>query len=201
MRLRVLVVALAAAALLVPVAANAAPPPPTLTGEHFTSTFIESVGLCDSVNPVILWHASGIATGPYGGTFNETGRFIIDPAGVATTAPLIDVTTHFTIDSPTGQVEGDKTFTISSTGLGQCQVFDPAFIRIKTAKASNLSYVAGIQTRPGRGHAYVDCGLSELFFSDVTLPPAFQAFGEDFVSSLSEPVRDRPGHGGAEVRS
>jgi len=43
MRLRLLLLSICAA-LALPVAAIAAPPPATLTGEHFTGTFSESVG-------------------------------------------------------------------------------------------------------------------------------------------------------------
>lgn len=185
------------AALMLPVAALAAPLPPTLTDEHFTGTFSESVGLCDSVpNPVILYHVSGIATGPYPGTFDETGSIVISPAGTGVdVAPLVDVTAHFTIDSPEGQVEGDKHFVTTSTGLGQCHAVTP-FEKLKTAKADDLEYTATIVTGPGPRDTYVDCGTSDLFFTQNTTFPPIEAFGEDFLSDLSRaaPVRGR-GHG------
>jgi hypothetical protein len=199
MRVRLLLLSFCAA-LVLPVAALADSPPPTLAGEHFTGTFSESVGLCDSVpNPTILYHVSGIATGPYSGTFNETGRIVITPAGTGIdVAPLVDVTAHFTIDSPEGQVEGDKTFVATSTGLGQCH--DVALAqKLKTAKAEDLEYRAVIVTGSGVGHRYVDCGTSDLFFTQNTAPPLIEAFGEDFISSLETVEREHP-RGGPKAR-
>jgi hypothetical protein len=198
-RLRVVLFTLFAA-LALPVAAFADTPPATLAGEHFTGTFSESVGLCDSVpNPTILYHVSGIATGPYGGTFNETGRIVITPAGAGIdVAPLVDVTAHFTIDSPDGQVEGDKHFVATSTGLGQCHDVAVAQ-KLKTAKAEDLEYRAVISTGPGVGHRYVDCGKSDLFFTQNTTLPPIQAFGEDFISSLETVEREHP-RGGPKAR-
>ena len=199
MRLRVFLLALFAA-LVLPVAALADTPPSTLTGEHFTGTFSESVGLCDSVpNPTILYHVSGLATGPYDGTFNETGRIVITPAGAGIdVAPLVDVTAHFTIDSPDGQVVGDKHFVTTSTGLGQCHDVAPAQ-KLKTAKAEELEYRAVISTGPGAARRFVDCGKSDLFFTQNTTLPPIQAFGEDFISSLEAVEREHP-RGGHKAR-
>ena len=195
MRLRISLLTLFAA-LALPVAATAAPPPDTLNGEHFTGTFSESVGLCDLPNPEIHYHVSGIASGPYSGTFDETGVIVITPAGAGVdVAPLVDVTAHFTIDSPAGQVEGDKHFVATSTGLGQCHLIPPVD-RLKTAKADDLEYRAVISTGPGKGHKWVDCGTSDLFFTQNTPLPPIQAFGEDFLSSLEAPEPDHGrGHG------
>lgn len=194
MRLRLLLLSICAA-LVLPVAATAAPPPATLTGEHFTGTFSESVGNCDTLpNPVIHYHVSGIATGPYSGTFNETGIIVITPAGTGLdVAPLVDVTAHFTIYSPAGQVEGDKHFVATSTGLGQCHAFTP-FEKLKTAKADDLEYSATIEVGPGPRDTYVDCGTSDLFFTQNTTADLTTAFGEDFLTDLSRPVPVR-GHG------
>lgn len=196
MRLRTLLLSICVA-LVLPVAATAAPPPPTLTGEHFTGTFSESVGNCDTLpNPVIHYHVSGIATGPYPGTFNETGIIVITPAGTGLdVASLVDVTAHFTIDSPEGQVDGTKTFVATSTGLGQCHAFTP-FEKLKTAKADDLDYDATITVGPGPRDTYEDCGTSDLFFTQNTTLPPIEAFGEDFLSDLAHaaPVRGH-GHG------
>ena len=198
MRLRVFLLTLFAA-LTLPVAAIGAPLPPTLTTEHFEGTFSESVGLCTSPNPTILYHVSGIATGPYNGTFNETGSIVITPAGAGIdVAPLVDVTAHFTIDSPEGQVEGDKHFVTTSSGLGQCH--DVALAqKLKTAKAEDLEYRAVISTGPGAARRYVDCGQSDLFFTQNTTADPIQAFGEDFFSSLESVEREHP-RGGPKAR-
>ena len=194
MRLRLLLL-LTCAALVLPVAATAAPPPATLTGEHFTGTFSESVGNCDSLpNPEIHYHVSGIATGPYSGTFNETGTIVLVPASTVTAAPVIDVDVHFTIDSAAGQVDGEKHFVATSTGLGQCQDVGSALTKIKTAKADDLEYTATIEVGSGPRDTYVDCGTSDLFFTQNTTPDVTTAFGEDFLSDLTHPAPVR-GHG------
>jgi hypothetical protein len=188
MRLRVLVIALAAAALAAP--AVAAADPPTLSGEAFSATFVESVGNCDTLpNPTILFHARGNATGPYSGTFDESGRIVIDPAGTSGFAPLVDVQTTFTINSPTGRVFGIKRFTASSSGIGHCQVLTPGILRFKEAKAVNLRYVALISPGliPG---LWWDCGSSpDTFFDNSTArTPQPQVFGETFLSELKSPL-------------
>lgn len=194
MRLRLLLLSICAA-LALPVAAIAAPPPATLTGEHFTGTFSESVGNCDTLpNPEIHYHVSGIATGPYSGTFNETGIIVLDPAATGTAAPVLDVDVHFTIDSVEGQVDGEKHFVATSTGLGECQDVGSALTKIKTAKADNLDYVATITTGPGPRDTYMDCGTSDLFFTQNTTSDLTTAFGEDFLSDLTHPAPVR-GHG------
>lgn len=200
MRLRVFVLMLFGA-LALPVAALADSPPPTLTGEHFTGTFSESVGNCDSTPPAIHYHVSGLATGPYPGTFNETGIIVIPPAGTGfDLAPLLDITVHFTIDSPVGQVDGTKTFVATSTGIGQCHEITP-LQKLKMANADDLAYRAVMSTGLGAGHRYVDCGKSSLFFTQNTTvsPPPIQAFGEDFVSSLEAVEREHP-RGGPKAR-
>jgi hypothetical protein len=175
----------------------AAPPPATLTGEHFTGTFSESVGNCDTLpNPAIHYHTSGIATGPYPGTFNETGIIVLVPEATGTAAPLIDVDVHVTIDSVAGQVDGEKHFVATSTGLGQCQEVGSPLTKIKTAKADDLDYVATITTGPGPRDTYVDCGTSDMFFTQNTTADLTTAFGEDFLSDLAHAVPVRgSGHG------
>jgi hypothetical protein len=181
------------AALALPVAALAASPPPTLSGEQFTGTFSESVGNCDTLpNPAIHYHVSGIATGPYPGTFNETGTIVISVTAPAV-VPLVDVDAHFTIDSPTGQVEGDKHFVATSTGIGQCYVVT-GIERLKTAKADDLEYSATIVAGTGPHDTWVDCGTSDLFFTQNTTPDMTTAFGEGFISELARPLPVR-GHG------
>lgn len=193
MRLHLLFLLLSAA-LALPAAAFADSPPPTLTGEHFTGTFSESVGNCDTLpNPVIHYHVSGIATGPYPGTFNETGTIVISVTAPAV-VPLVDVDAHFTIDSPAGQVEGDKHFVATSTGIGQCFEVGSPLTKLKTAKAADLEYTATIEVGTGPHDTYVDCGTSDLFFTQNTTPDMTTAFGEDFISDLSRPAPVR-GHG------
>jgi hypothetical protein len=183
MRLRLIaaaVLALAAGVLAWP--ALAAADPPSLARETFTATFVESVGLCTSTPPTILWHARGTAAGPYPGTFDETGRFEMSPSG---TGPITNVTATFTINSPAGRVIGIKRFTPASSGLGSCLDIGSPITKLKEAKAANLSYVAAILAGPVYGGGlWSDCGLSpDLFFDNSTArSPVPQVFGESFLS-------------------
>ena len=132
MRLRPLIVVLAAAPLAAP--AVAAADPASLTGEVFSATFVESVGNCTTFpNPVIHFHASGTAAGPYAGTFDETGIAVVDASGTGFNfGPLLDVTTRFTINSAAGRVFGIKQFTSARTPVPQ--VFGETFSsRLKSA--------------------------------------------------------------------
>lgn len=117
----------------------AASPPPTLTGE-FLSAFaqviptstVDIVATCDpSGTSTISWSVSGDASGPYVGTFVETGSATVGPQ----TAPayvngmqlgyLVSVEAFFAIDSPTGQVIGSKRLTTATTSdLGGCRDLD-----------------------------------------------------------------------------
>jgi hypothetical protein len=187
MRLRLIaaaVLALAAGVLAWP--ALAAADPPSLTGETFTATFVESVGNCDSPTPTILWHARGTATGPYPGTFDETGRFVLNAAGTGFNfGPLVDATTSFTINSIGGRVFGMKRFTTGSAGIAHCQILATPLLKYKEVKATNLSYTALILAGPFYGGGlWVDCGVSpDLFFDNSTArSPVPQVFGETFLS-------------------
>lgn len=183
MRLR-LGVAAAVAVLAWPALAAAAPP--SLTGETFSATFVESVGLCTSSPPTILWHARGTAAGPYPGTFEETGRFEIDPVGSGINfGPLVNVTATFTINSFVGRVFGIKRFTAASGGIGHCQDVGSPVTKLKEAKATNLDYAAAILAGPlVGGGLWSDCGISpNMFFDNSTArSPVPQVFGEDFFS-------------------
>jgi hypothetical protein len=171
-----------AAAGLLAWPAVAAAAPPSLTGETFTATFVESVGLCTSSPPTILWHARGTAAGPYPGAFDETGRFELAPSG---TGPLTNVTATFTINSLAGRVIGIKRFTAASSGLGSCLDIGSPLTKLKEAKAANLSYAAAILAGPFYGGGlWSDCGVSpNMFFDNSTSrSPVPQVFGEDFLS-------------------
>jgi hypothetical protein len=190
MRLRAFVVVLAAAALVAP--AVAAADPASLSGEVFSATFVESVGNCTTLpNPVIHFHASGTAAGPYAGTFDETGIAVVDASGTGFNfGPLLDVTTRFTINSAAGRVFGIKQFTTASSGIGHCQILTPGIQRYKEFKATNLSYLAVIFAVPAMPGLWVDCGSSpDMFFDNSTArAPVPQVFGETFLSRLKSAI-------------
>src|SRR5690242_15418727 len=90
-----------------PVASAQSTPPPTLSGETLTALIVGGGGLqCGSTGP-FSFTTSGTATGPYPGTFTETGSGTVNPLGTAFTG---SVTATFTIYSATGKVTGTKTF-------------------------------------------------------------------------------------------
>lgn len=124
--------------------------PPTLTGEYFVENFSgipgEDWSPPTQCNPEgtseFSFHASGVATGPYPGTFSEHGTVTIGPqtlgpvglvpnpaipgwyvpgtrgfhSGVITTLEV-----DFTIDSPAGQVVGTKTVSVAGPhAVGYC---------------------------------------------------------------------------------
>ena len=71
-----------------------AAPPSTLTGESFHLFSGIAGGRCDLSTASFSFDGSGAATGPYAGTFNETGDFTI--AAQKVTA----FSSSFTIFSP-----------------------------------------------------------------------------------------------------
>jgi hypothetical protein len=56
------------------------------------------------------YEASGNATGTYAGTFTETGSITVAPYDGRATQRVTAAQIQFTIDSPTGQVSGTKTY-------------------------------------------------------------------------------------------
>ena len=168
----VVAVALAAAATA------AAQFPPTLTGEFFLADRLAGPGTLNVVgncNPTgtstISYSASGAASGPYPGTFTETGSAVIGPL----TAPhfvggfefgfLTRLDAVFTIDSVTGQVTGSKSLVVPSTALGLCYDTSPGTFRELSPDATGfgLHYDATIETG---GMAFGDTGDSALTLVD-----------------------------------
>jgi hypothetical protein len=94
------------ACLALPAAAGAATVG-TLTGETLKSTLDESSGTVNCAGTptgtsTMTWDVSGVASGPYTGSFHETGSITF------TETTVLSFSAHFTIDSAAGMVEGDK---------------------------------------------------------------------------------------------
>jgi hypothetical protein len=131
---------------------------PTLTGESlrvsgagFTGTFDCSTGGS--------YNASGTATGPYAGTFQESGGF----------GPLPILSATFTITSGTTTITGTKQ---QSEPLFGCPPL--------SVGAQRAAYTATIQTTNGSFH---DRGMSV-----VGVDWGENTLDETFTSSLAEPV-------------
>ena len=165
------------------------PPPPSLTGEAFAgSPTITSASCNPTGQSTFTYHIVGGAFGPYPGTFEETGVVTIGPQVGAFPSgdPLVSLTAEFTIDSPTGQVEGTKTLVPGPNALGIC--IDP----VRFATAINLQYEATITTASGTFH---DEGTSNLGSVGSVSAGGELGFSEGFVSTLLQPVAVKNGKG------
>src|SRR4051812_24112523 len=104
---------LVAAAVLVPEATAANPP--GLGGEVLTTgqTTLLTCGVGD-YGGSFRYTTSGAATGPYAGTFTETGTVTVGPVDSRNRHVVSSVDIAFTIDSPTGHVEGTHQFSLTT---------------------------------------------------------------------------------------
>lgn len=176
---RLAAVAAVAAGLLGPAvigvpAASAQAAPPTLAGEQLTGPQPGGFSLsCNSNSGTgsFSFTTSGTATGPYPGTFTETGSATVNPA-----AHLASYTATFTIDSAAGEVTGTDTLSAPSgacfTGLSDFYTF-PA----------SSSYQATIQTAQGN---YADEGTSRTDL--IEQGGTVQLFSEALQSSETQTV-------------
>ena len=138
-------------------------PPPVLTDEVFVST-PDIVANCDVNGISTIWFTvTGTATGPYPGTFTESGTVRIGPQtqdpppSGHTAGPLVTFDSVFTIDSPMGQVTGTRWLEpIPGVGListGQCHTVHNSFFNMDVhrdaAFSHDLAYRAVIRTPDG----------------------------------------------------
>jgi hypothetical protein len=170
-----LYVAVAMCAACVVPAVAAAASPATLTGETLSTGGGIVLIFCQQGGPFSLT-VSGTATGPYPGTFTETGTGTVDQA----TNSLSAFSASFTIDSAAGTVTG----TTSGSGGTGCQ----DTLGDTGGNLSGIPYQATISTPTGN---YTDQGTSDIaFVTEPSLPPIL--FGEDFSSALSQPALISP---------
>ena len=177
--------------------------PATLTGETLVDTFGgggTSVDVqCDAETGTGTFTSTGLAAGPYLGTYTESGTFTLptrertDPTPAFATA----FQATFEIRSGTTVVTGTKTLV---NGFGDCepapgegQPDGAEFITL------NVTYDAVIHTPEGD---FADRGTSFVVGQDrqniAELPDRTQEFFESFASSLAEaePLQpSRPGKG------
>jgi hypothetical protein len=158
--------------------------PATLTGEHFAnSTVPESVTCTTGGN--FSFTASGVATGPYPGTYTETGTGTVFAPTVGLIGTVTDFSATFTIYSPSGDVlvTGTKSVDTSVPNTSIACLQPPRV----GAGVIPTTYEATIYTATGN---YRDQG-SSLVLEVFSGPPA-TALIEDFVSSLIEPIPVAP---------
>jgi hypothetical protein len=197
-RRAVLALALAVAAFGCAAPAQAQEVAP-LTGESFHAHYhffdssdvpvgeFEINGSCNPSGPsTYTFTASGIATGPYPGTFEESGTFTQSAPGPDGQRVITAFDATFTIDSVAGQVSGSKS--LEGQNLvpgGSCTEND--FLRIVDGSVDPLAYEAQITTPTGsatdRGTSGVGLHQERDFNSSGALTFENFNFSEYFVST------------------
>lgn len=196
--------AVGATALLASVAAVGAEaqtaPPPTLTGEQLAScgsgslpggggvscdggdrgTLAIRVRCNDDGSGTISWTATGQATGPYNGTFTETGTVSFTGPGFVTN---LQVTFHIDSVVPDADVDGRKFFVGPIGASGDC-------IEFSTAVFGNVGGVVRYEAiiKPSTGGSFADEGTSTLsaltIAEDEDVDTSIGAVRERFTSTL-----------------
>src|SRR4051794_669937 len=182
-----LVCLLATALLLwLPCARAVAQAPPSLQGESLFGNFSQLQATCDSAGTSTLdFTASGTASGPYPGTFDETGHVTIgaqtnvnDPGQFLAFNSGSVTTLHvsFTIHSTAGDVPGTKDLTapVGTTGEGVCATI--------AGNAGTDGVCQGLfPTSPGTLEATLERADASATY-DATLPGSFRDTGRANMS-------------------
>jgi len=207
--LRGVAMALLAAGMLAAAAAADASgglTPPSLAGESMlsgadsavpagTGTF-ETTLRCGPTSNWWTYSASGIAVGPYPGTFTESGTVYVAGPATGVPAPLASLHADFTIASGDTIITGTKDLLFAPTNKGSCLALAASNDALFLAAAS---YRAQIDTTGGSfgdsGTATLDTEKSETFLllptGSVSLG-GIDRFQETFdasagVAPISEP--------------
>jgi hypothetical protein len=170
------------------------PEPVPLTGEVLITSELgdpgtsEVSGDCNELGEsTFTFVVTGVAIGPYPGTFREEGTIVVGPFGVPEVgfAPVsFDAT--FTITSPQGMVTGTKTLTDPPPpGFGACGEFVGAGTEAEAIDfQGNTAYTATITTPGGTA---TDTGLSFVSYADTQIRGRADfegfSFGESFTST------------------
>jgi hypothetical protein len=212
-RVLLLVVAVAALAGALPAQADAQA---SLNGEAFLGgTFFgqEAVEVQATCNPegvsTINYSTSGVAFGPYFGTYTETGTVKIGPHELERffsgfqAGPLIHVEARFKIFSASGFVTGTKSLLADpDDAVGACYDVTESerFVLLCACGRFSLSYDAVISSELG---LFRDEGKSGFVLEDVTVFGPFNSFNESFVSDQLTPLESTPGlaTGGGQILS
>jgi hypothetical protein len=192
------------ATIVVPSPVMAQEPAAPLTGEFLVAGPIDVTATCSQTGTsTISYSASGVAVGPYPGTFTEVGTVTIgqtETGGFSLGFPIKRVTSleaFFTIDSAAGQVTGSKRLIIESDEVvGLCEDFTnytppgtgsiiSGTYRRVCACPFGLSYEAIIETETG---IFRDEGQSGLLIEELQLTAGggvqeADVFNEAFSSS------------------
>jgi len=207
---RSLSVLIAAAPLLLAApTASAQVPPPTLTGESLTGTTTTTTSAtCDpGGTSTFSYQTSGVAAGPYNGTFTETGTVTVGPQPIPAntfSAPggiVMSWTASFTITSatPAATITGTKSLLppppgFSADVVGVCEDgtrgidgfphFPPQQFAGNVFSQQLLGYTATITVG---GEQFRDTGTSRAAVS-VTVTAAGTFFLENYTSSQAATI-------------
>ena len=173
-------------------------PPASLSGENLEGgdlfaqpggTTITAMNCNPAGNSSLSFTATGIAMGPYTGTFTESGTVSFGPEtqnfGFPYPVGLVtDFTAQFTITSDAGTVTGSKGFNGSVTppppfgpSVAFCDAPGGSGFGIDVTQGT---YTASIQTATGTA---TDLGTTGIVANGPSSGLPSGSFGEDFVSS------------------
>ena len=200
-----------------PMLAAASTAPPVLSFE-FLSGAPQITATCNpGGTSTITYFVTGVASGPYPGTFAEVGRFTIGPENAPRfiigfqSGPVTSFDAAFAINSPVGKVTGVKTLVIPSSVFGTCYDFSAFVIpggptisgtfREVCGCPFGLAYQARITTPDGS--QFVDSGQSGVLINQLnatvvagsgSITPS-NAFNEAFQSSGLTTIQVCPAEG------
>ena len=165
----------------------------TLSNEHLVNgSATDPHAFCDSSFGLdtITWSVSGTASGPYGGTFTESGTARLGLYS-GSYAPIADLSSTFTITTADGTITGSTSWVSgTSTGTGRCDL-----------SGEILRQVDGLHYTATLPDGSTDEGTTKLSFYDTS---AIGSFDQTFTSTAptlpSLTVADAPAaEGGSAV--
>src|SRR5947208_105288 len=149
----------------------------TLTGENLTgASFSGNSFTC----PSPTYNVSGTATGPYLGTFTETGTWNQGTGAFSAT---------FTITSGTTTITGSKSGSVSPPDSLDC---DPQGLIGAGAHLSAIAYTATIHTANGNFHDEGTSAVNADILGSISFNAGKATLQESFTSSLTAPVPVAP---------
>jgi hypothetical protein len=161
----------------------AATPPATLTGETFSSSGGPGGASCIG-GGTFSFTASGVATGPYTGTFTESGTGTLTDFPGSSQSFFTAFSATFTIYSPSGAVlvTGSKTLDTSVPNTS-----DACYNQLNAVIASGIptTYGATIDTPAGNYH---DQGTSAVGNLRSGPTPTDTTLAETFTSTSTQPT-------------
>lgn len=156
--------------------------PATLSGEMLSGASGEFDGVGCLTGGPFSFSTSGTATGPYPGTFTETGSGTVTYAADGTGTGPVSFSASFKIDSANGEVTGTKTFNGPVAPFGVCYQ-DPNNYLFTAVP----SYQATIQTSQSN---YTDQGTADTYVAESS--GTLNTLSETFASSRSQPTLLEP---------